>query len=77
MKKSYSAPQAELICFAPVEHIASWYLDNGDNKKTWTFFNHWGSLGEKHNTSGQVSGIMNWYDEYNTTTGIGKNNEID
>jgi len=68
MKKTYFAPQAELICFAPVETIASkWELDKKSN--SWTFFNHWGSLGTgKNNTTEQVSGIMNWYDDLNKKT---------
>lgn len=59
MKKTYVSPRAELICFVPEENLASWNLDGNKN---WKFFNHWGSL-SSDDTSPQVSGIMNWYDD--------------
>ena len=61
MKKLYITPKAELICFVPSERLASW---ERDDTKTWTFFNHWGSLGTQSNKSTKdVSGVLNWYDD--------------
>ena len=57
MKKTYVSPRIELICFAPVENLAT-------GNKSWIFNNHWGILGDKANDEPQnVSGIINWYSD--------------
>lgn len=57
MKKVYTAPEAEVILFAPLESVAgSW--SKGDGWKTEGFF--WTNSEDTYQNNGSVSAL--WYD---------------
>ena len=58
MKKTYVAPYAEIVMFAPVEPIAQWSNDN-ENWKTDGFF--WSGVTGATNST-PASGTTYWWD---------------
>ena len=74
-RRPYAAPEAELICLAPTEAIASsagWqpWFEQGDE---WWALNRWG----KKTTGVSITSGYTWLDIYDEKNKNGTNKELD
>ena len=70
MSRPYTAPQAEIVLFAPADPIASWKINGSSSDTNWN--RHWGVDWNTLNTA-SITGGLQWYDD----TTNQKNYELD
>ena len=60
-RRSYTAPNAEVVCLAPSAPIASWNWDPSAGKN-WGM-NSWGKVTEEQIKNASVTGVLTWIEK--------------